>query len=349
MTTFSVITPVYNAERFVERGMSCLFKQTFSDFEIIAVNDGSTDQSGDILNDMARKDVRLKVIHKQNEGVGWARNEGLRHAQGEYVFFMDIDDLLDQSFFLEVSNLISRFHNPDLLMFGFNVSENGNMEIVHILEKYVESKNDFASICTSFFFQVRHGNGFLWNKIYRRAIIEEHSIRFNSFRVQEDELFNIEYMKFVDTAYLYDKAFYTYFINNPGNSRARYLSNMLDIMGTVHNSFTGLRDALGISDSEYMRCVNRRFFHAVMQWCRTQAFHPENKLSSRKKKEQLQLLNNSPMWKQAYMSSREDRMPVEHTLYAHAIKIGSAWQLFVFVQWYTLLRSVLNKFRHASS
>lgn len=344
---FSIITPVYNAERYIERGMSCLFDQTFSDFEIIAVNDGSTDQSGDILNDLAKKDVRLKVIHKQNEGVGWARNEGLRHAQGEYVFFMDIDDLLDHCFLGEVSNLISRYHDPDLLVFGFNVSDNGNIEIVHIPEKYVESKNDFASGCTSFFFQVRHGNGFLWNKIYRRTIIEEYRIRFNSFRVQEDELFNIQYMKYVDTAYLYDKAFYTYFINNPGNSRIKYLPNMLDILGVVYNSFTDLKSTLGISDSEYMRCVNHRFFHGVMQWCRTQAFHPEDKRSIREKNRQLSLLNSSPMWKQAYRYSREVPMPFETKLYAHAIEAGSVCQLFVFVRWYLCLRSILNKFRHA--
>lgn len=343
----SVITPIYNAENFVERGMTCLLNQSFQDLEIITVDDGSTDRSGEILDSLAQKDSRLRVIHKQNEGVGKARNDGMRYAQGDYIYFMDIDDLLDLNFLEHSHQLLLRHNSPDLLMFGFNVVDNEDFEVVQIADKYISSKEELSSCYTQDFFKVRHGSGFLWNKLYKRSIIEDNHILFGTYRVQEDELFNIEYMKHVETACLYNRPYYTYFLNNGGNSRSKYLPNMLEILESVHTSFLDMKECLEINESEFLTHLNNRTFGAIMEWCRQHAFHSDNLMTYVEKTELLRILRETAVWKQVSGYASCNPMSVEHKLYTRAIQTASVSQLRVYVSIYSFIRIILNKIRHA--
>lgn len=344
---FSIVTPIYNAEHFVERGMACLLNQSFQDFEIIAVDDGSTDRSGEILDSLVQKDFRLRVIHKQNEGVGKARNDGMRYAQGDYIYFMDIDDLLDLNFLEHSHQLLSRHNSPDLLMFGFNVVDNEDFEVVQIADKYISCKEELSSCYTQDFFKVRHGSGFLWNKLYKRSIIEDNHILFGTYRVQEDELFNIEYMKHVETACLCNRPYYTYFLNNGGNSRSKYLPNMLEILESVHTSFLDLKGCLEINDSEFLTHLNYRTFGAIMEWCRQHAFHSDNLMTYVEKTELLRILRETTVWKQVSGYASCNPMSIEHKLYTRAIQTASVSQLRVYVSIYSFIRIILNKIRHA--
>ncbi len=344
---FSVITPIYNAEKFVEQGINCLLCQSFQDFEIIAVDDGSLDLSGKILDSLAQKDSRLKVIHKQNEGVGKARNDGMRYAQGDYIYFMDIDDLLDIDFLKDVQKLLSQHKNPDLLMFGFNVSDNEKLETVQIADKYIEGRNELSSCYTQDFFKVRYGSGFLWNKIYKRSIIEDNNITFGTYRVQEDELFNIEYMKHIDNACLRNKAYYTYFLYNGGNSRSKYLPNMLGILEDVYISFLDLKHYLKVCDTIFLDHLNNRTFNAIMNWCRQHAFHHNNTLRYTERKVQLKALRENTMWKQINEYISHNPISIEHRLYTHAIQFASVCQLWIYVKIYSFIRTILNKIKHA--
>lgn len=343
---FSVITPIYNAENFVERGIDCLLCQTFQDFEIIAVDDGSSDLSGKLLDSLAQKDSRLKVIHKQNEGVGKARNDGMRYAKGDYIYFMDIDDILDPNFFEEAQRLL-QYTSPDLLMFGFKVSDNNILDIVQISDKYISCREELSSCYTQDFFKVRYGCGFLWNKLYKRNIIEDNHIVFTSYKVQEDELFNIEYMKYVETAYLCNQPFYTYFLNNSGNSRSKYLPNMLDILENVYISFLDLKNCLKVYDTIFLDHLNNRTFNAIMNWCRQHAFHHNNTLRYTEKKEQLKTLRENTMWKQINEYISHNPISIEHRLYTHAIQFASVCQLLIYVKTYSFIRTILNKIKHA--
>lgn len=344
---FSVIIPIYNAERFVRRGITCLLNQSLHELEVIAVDDGSIDQSGVLLDFLAQGDSRLKVIHKCNEGVGKARNDGMRCAQGDYIYFMDIDDLLALNFFEDAQQLISQYNVPDLLMFGFNVVDNEEVEVVQIADKYISNKEKLSSCYTQDFFKVRHGSGFLWNKLYKRSIIEDNQIIFGTYRVQEDELFNIEYMKYVETVCLCNKPYYTYFLNNSGNSRSKYLPNMLEILENVHNSFLNLKESLEISDSEFLDRLNYRTYSGIMGWCRLNAFHPHNVMSHAEKKKQLEELKNCAVWNQVSGYAGCCFIPIEHRLYTYAIQNASVYQLRIYVALYSFIRTLLKKIRHA--
>ena len=95
----SIIVPVYNVEKYIEKSISSVCMQTYSNIEIILVNDGSTDNSGEICNQLAQQDTRIRVFHKKNGGVSSARNLALAHATGDYIGFVDPDDYIDASMF----------------------------------------------------------------------------------------------------------------------------------------------------------------------------------------------------------------------------------------------------------
>ena len=187
----SIIIPVYNAEKYIEKCVDSLVNQTYKNLEIILVNDGSTDNSGSLCDSFAAKDDRIKVIHKQNGGVSSARNAGLDAAEGIYAAFVDSDDNLEITAY-EKSVSEMQQHNLDLLIFGYET-----VFPDHSIKKYMdctmftryEYKENIAKYITS-------GVGFAstCHKVYRTEIINMFRIRFDeTIKINEDGIFNCQY------------------------------------------------------------------------------------------------------------------------------------------------------------
>lgn len=135
----SVIVPVYNAEQYLHRCIDSILAQTFTDFELLLIDDGSKDNSGDICDGYAMKDERVRVFHKKKGGVSSARNLGLDNAKGEWVSFVDADDYLDNCYY---SNFLS-FHDISGIVFTGFIKIKGNNKKKIVLEKYCQySKNN---------------------------------------------------------------------------------------------------------------------------------------------------------------------------------------------------------------
>ena len=116
MPKISVIIPVYNVEKFLSRCLDSVLDQTFKDFEVVCINDGSTDRSEEILQEYAKKDQRIKVFTQNNQGAAVARNKALQYASGDFVFFLDSDDMIHrQAFSLLVS--LAEDSNAELVSF----------------------------------------------------------------------------------------------------------------------------------------------------------------------------------------------------------------------------------------
>lgn len=131
----SIVIPVYNAEKYIQQCFNCLINQTDKNFEVICVDDGSTDGSLKKLNSYAQKDSRFKIFSKPNGGAGSARNLGIRYSSGEYTLFLDIDDYLEFDA-IEKLYMIAKQNNSDFLFYNF-ITENENKEIL--------KKHDFAN------------------------------------------------------------------------------------------------------------------------------------------------------------------------------------------------------------
>lgn len=194
MPLVSIIVPVYGVERYLENCIKSILGQTYSDFEIILVDDCSPDRCPEICDSEALKDARIRVIHKpKNEGLGFARNTGLENAKGEYILFLDSDDYIESTLLEKAVGALD--DTTDMVIFGINrVFEDKDGNITKT-EKLIPEKmqgstpKDAADIFRML--GIKKAFPFAWNKLYRRSFIEKHSARFESTKLIEDFLFNI--------------------------------------------------------------------------------------------------------------------------------------------------------------
>lgn len=202
----SVILPIYNAANSLSRMIESILAQTFSDFELLLINDGSTDCSNIICDEYAIKDNRIHVFHKLNSGVSATRQIGLDNAKGEYIIHADADDWVEPTMLEELYNKAIE-ENADVVICDF-YTNNGNTE------KYVEQQPDaldHISILHGLFQQL-HGS--CCNKLVKRACYNKHGIKFTTgIDHCEDLLTWIQLYQYpIKTAYL-SKAFYHYVMN----------------------------------------------------------------------------------------------------------------------------------------
>ncbi len=133
---FSVIVPVYKAERYLEKCVNSILQQTYTDFELILVDDGSPDKCGEMCDAFAQKDKRIKVIHQKNGGVSVARNNGLSIIKGQYYLFVDADDYIVDDTLMRLADSISK-NNPDIIVFGYtNIYEDKEEPVIYRADGY---------------------------------------------------------------------------------------------------------------------------------------------------------------------------------------------------------------------
>ena len=191
MKLISVIVPVYNVEKYLGECIESILSQTYENFELILVDDGSPDNSGKICDEYAEKDNRIRVIHKENGGVSSARNTGLDNAKGEYITFVDSDDIIDKQY-LEL--MYKRIVEVDSDMcfchfdrFDANEYEKHQEKIPKYLAVDFNDK-EFIDFASAFFDLKNNVFGSIWRTIYKSSSIEK--IRFNSkIRISEDLVF----------------------------------------------------------------------------------------------------------------------------------------------------------------
>lgn len=202
----SVIIPVYNSEKCIDRCLQSIIDNTYKDLEIICVNDGSTDKSSSIIRTYQKLDKRIKIFSKQNGGVSSARNIGLSKATGKYVCFIDADDSIDPNYF---SVFIKEFENNDiqLCINGYkkiNLSTNQITKVnyTHTFLSGYEIVNDIFNSST----------GALWNKMFLREIIIKYNISFNeSISYCEDIVFLVQYITKISKAVKATTSTYNYY------------------------------------------------------------------------------------------------------------------------------------------
>lgn len=197
---YSVIIPVYNAEKTIDRCITSLIQLNFSDFEIILVNDGSPDDSLGICRDYEEKYPNIKVIDKENGGAASARNKGLDVAKGEYILFVDSDDYVLENYFTEIEK-----HTNDLTVFTdmwcFSAETkkreiNGNLNGATLFEK------------KKYLIESRTINGPM-TKVFKKSVIDEHQIRFNpQLPVAEDFDFGLKYLMCCEKIQIFNTAIY---------------------------------------------------------------------------------------------------------------------------------------------
>ncbi len=206
----SIIVPVYNVEQYLLRCIDSILAQTFTDFEVLLVDDGSKDRSGAICDAYAAKDKRVKTFHKENGGVSSARNLGLDVAKGEWISFIDADDYISNDFYADILN----YNSADVIQKSFTmVTSAERTNVVNVVPRKLASKNEIDT------FFVRKRNNALWDKIIKREVIG--NVRFdNKISIGEDFIFFLALVHKV-RLYCFSSVGRYYYVKNDNSATAK--------------------------------------------------------------------------------------------------------------------------------
>lgn len=282
----SIIIGCYNVSQFLkDKQLACILNQTYKNIEVILVNDGSVDDTLPICKALANQDSRIKLFSKKNGGLGSARNLGLANASGDYVWFYDVDDEVDINLVRKCVDEIANNPNLELLMFGFNVinAKTQHKDIIKFNEFIINENDRFKSEYMSLFVNVLHGNGFNWNKFYKRTLIEEHKIRFGNNRIQQDEVFNVKFYPYVNHFKVMNSVLIDYYIYESGNSRNRYIEDRFSIYKDVFERLTDFNENWLNGSSVYQDLIDCRFYDSLTNIVNVDFMHKDCSLSIKDK------------------------------------------------------------------
>lgn len=315
MCVVSVIVPVYKVENVLHYCIDSILNQTYKDFELILVDDGSPDNSGKICDEYAKKDNRIKVIHKENGGVSSARNHGIDIAKGKYICFVDSDDYVNKNYLEilirtksehpEFDNIWCYFQTvTDYDRTGENLilDDNKNYSVKDIMTLH-EKWLDAGPVC----------------KLYDRKTILENGLTFDSnLSLGEDLIFNFQYLDCTNgKIFVIPKQLYSYVQLSDCSLSQKYYPNMFKIYKTINNTMQRYVVKWNCSEEQVKKYFNACFYKYEVVLKNT--FSEKNKVTKKEKirynnsimrsKEFVQSLNNSdcyinPAYKFAYKSGK---------------------------------------------
>ena len=262
----SVIIPAFNCEKSIERTVDSINSSGLTDYEIVIVNDGSTDNTAHVCNSLCSQYSFIKYSEQENSGVSAARNKGISIATGEYILFFDADDTAQENGFSECIDIIER-EKPDILVFGmsFDYYRNGKLyrrdklvtEQTGIINK-IQIKAELESLYNI------NALTPVWNKIYKRALIIDNNILFNTnYFLMEDFLFSLECLKVCENIYCLPKALYYYKQSeNEKNAfnRLKRIDNLCEYVSPFKTAINEL-----VTDKKGDNVFNNFFFMLLSQ------------------------------------------------------------------------------------
>lgn len=227
----SIITPVYKAEKYLRRCVDSILKQTYTDFELILVDDGSPDQSGAICDQYAEKDDRVRVIHQNNGGAAAARNTGLDAASGEWIAFIDSDDWVHPEYLWVLYETAVKQHS-DLVVCRYQTVYDDTVVENSPAEPTLSSEDK-----EDFWLGDRTGAVVPWGKLYRRVLFD--GIRYPVGRTAEDEYVTYKLLFGCEHLTVLDNILYRYYVNTGSVSRSDYLKRLPDALDAFkqHEAF----------------------------------------------------------------------------------------------------------------
>lgn len=223
----SIITPVYNGASTLRHMVDSVLSQTLADWELVLVDDGSTDGSPALCDELAQQDDRIRVLHKPNGGVSTARNAGLELAKGEYIGFIDCDDSIKPDMYALLLEAAEQ-NRCDLVMSGYEKISGQDTNPVSLPHDDVLEGDEIKEIIYSMAFWNGYLNGLplttlygsVWPNLYKADLIRAHGIAFPAqISIGEDLLFNLRYLSHVSRAVMVDRPLYEYSITNTSATR----------------------------------------------------------------------------------------------------------------------------------
>lgn len=347
MPKISIICPVYNAIHYLARGLESIEAQSLTDWELIIIDDGSIDGSSEFLKKFATSEKRMHVITQSNRGPGAARNQGIQRAQGDFIWFFDIDDEAKPYLLKNAYDAIVKA-NADLCVFGLNIRSNTTEDKLLFPNSEYEcsSSKNMATYLVEQVIGKRYGNGFVHNKLFRRSLITDNHIEIpEDMRVMEDEVFNQLFLRHCNRIITLNQDLYIYYLSHPGNSRQRYLSNYYDIIKRVHYEFLSTASYFKIEDPSVSRVLNTRSMQAINRYITDYLYHPDSKLGHRDRAKLISYLVGDKMYQEVTdYNKKMGLLGPESKLYLRMINAQNERELHFAVEGFKIARKIKNYF-----
>lgn len=264
MKLLSVIIPAFNCEKTIKHTVDSIISSGLTDYEIVIVNDGSTDDTASVCNSLCSQFSFIKYMEQENSGVSAARNKGISISTGEYIMFFDADDTVEENGFSECVDIVKK-EKPDILVFGmsFDYYKNGKLyrrDKLFPEQSGILDKNQIKSELESLY----NTNSLtpVWNKIYKRALIVDNNILFNTdYFLMEDFLFSLECLKVCENIYCLSKTLYCY-KQSENEKNANNRLNRIDDLCEFALPFKTIIDELTVEGRE--SCLFNNFFFMLL-------------------------------------------------------------------------------------
>lgn len=222
----SIVVPIYNVEQYIHKCIESIINQTYKNIEVILVDDGSPDKCGEICNEYAKKDKRIKVIHKKNGGLSDARNFGLEEAKGKYITFIDSDDYIESTYVEKLYNAII-INDVKMAQCGIITVNNEKQEITK--NGYIENQNKRGK---DLLYDLYKGhmleNTVVWNKLYEKTLFTD--LRYPVGKIHEDEFTTYKILYNLEKVSIINDYLYYYRQSNDSIIRRKFNLNRLDVI-----------------------------------------------------------------------------------------------------------------------
>lgn len=348
----SIIVPVYNMERYLKRCLNSLLAQTLSDIEIIAVNDGSTDGTENILQEYLQKNSRIKVISQKNSGVSSARNEGIKAAQGDFIGFVDPDDWVNEKMY-ETMYTEAVEGKTDIVMCSY-VREFGShsKEKVFDLDTIRYEENEVRGMMRRLVGPLGEETanpelldawGTVWSKLYRADLIRENVLQFVDLKeigTNEDTLFNIQAFYYAASFHFLNKPFYHYWRENTESITTGYKSHLLEQWFTLYKRIEEFLGSKNMED-EYFMALNNRICLNVLGFG-LNTISAGNPLPERMKIKSIKSFLEHERIKQSFHTFELTHFPMNWKVFFLFAKVHSATGLYCMLAVIEILRKRLR-------
>lgn len=337
--TVSVIVPVYNVEMYLERCLYSIVNQTYGNLEIILVDDGSKDRSGKMCDLWKKKDSRIRVIHKENEGLGYARNSGIEIATGEYVAYVDSDDYVELNAFQKVVERMN-MTDADICYYG---CVRVNSKLKHINYGVLPKKLYYDKSETMTYIKdilgpapdttdVLFGGVSAWSGVVKKQLLDEYNIRFPSERecLCEDIFYNIQVCMHANAIVIEPSRLYCYCYNGNDSLTTSYRNDRFEAALRMYNELNRLM-VFCKNDIEIVHRLYRSLMKNLIVCIKQEVFY-KKEIGYKKMYERIQkvccdeivqgILNDYPI----------NRMPVKQRLLFNAIKSKHYISIFILTE-----------------
>lgn len=259
---FSIIVPVFNCEKYLKKCINSVLNQTYRNIELILIDDGSTDNSGHICDEYKKKDCRVKVIHKTNEGVSTARNAGLEHSTGKYVLFLDSDDYIEANMCNKANKILEK-ETIDIIKYSYYKKSR------RLKKKYEFSiktnsiilQKDYQREIYRYVFKT-YDTSNIWGSFINKKLFDQEKFD-SSLKYGEDFLMFIKILSKSDSIIFIDECMYNYNISNNSAVRTRNIDKIIKSINDNTKVFECIKDIIETDDAFFVERLNRIYYDAV--------------------------------------------------------------------------------------